>query len=79
MVMWGGKHDPKDCVIYYIHRGAPEDYLTMGIDEITETGQMFFHSGDLTVPYHRILAIVCNGSLIWRKMGADLSFLKRYQ
>ncbi len=77
MILWAGKYEAEDCMFYYIHRGVQGGHLSLRVDEITEMGQMFFHTADSTVPYHRILAILCGGTLIWKKRGADLSFIDR--
>jgi len=77
MILWAGKHRAEDCIIYYRHRGVPGDYLAILVSDIREMGQLFFHTDDQTIPYHRILAILCNGAIIWNKRGADLSFLDR--
>ncbi len=77
MILWAGKYEARDCLFYYIHRGAPGGHVSLRVDEITEMGQMFFHTADLTIPYHRILAIVCEDKIVWKKKGADLSFIDR--
>lgn len=77
MILWAGKYDADDCLLYYIHRGVKGDRLSLRINEIVELGQMFFLTADSTIPYHRILAIVCGDRIIWKKKGADLSFIDR--
>lgn len=77
MIFWAGKYRPDDCIIYYRHRGVPGDYLAISPRDIREAGQLFFHTDDQTIPYHRILVIICEGAIIWKKRGADLSFLDR--
>ncbi len=77
MILWGGKYRAEECIIYYRHRGVPGDFLSIPVSEITDLGQMFFHTEGTAIPYHRILLISCGREIIWKKKGEDTSFIDR--
>jgi len=77
MILWAGKYEPENCLLYYAHRGVAGDYLSLGVSEIKKMSQIFFYMADSTIPYHRILLIVCGDTIIWKKRGVDISFIDR--
>jgi uncharacterized protein (UPF0248 family) len=64
---WREDRDLTTAEIWYIHRGAPEDTMIIKGSEIIELQNSFMKLADAMIPYHRILKIVYNGQVIWRK------------
>jgi len=56
-----------DAVIWYIHRGAPGDYLKIAGNSIKALGRGFFETEDAMIPYHRILRIDYRGRTLFEK------------
>ncbi|HEX7393081.1 MAG TPA: RNA repair domain-containing protein [Thermoplasmata archaeon] len=56
-----------DAVIWYIHRGAPGDYLRIAGSSIRALGRGFFETEDAMIPYHRILRIDYRGRTLFEK------------
>jgi uncharacterized protein (UPF0248 family) len=52
-------------VIYYLHRGAPEDMAFIKGDDIVELGRSFFHTRESSIPYHRITKIEKGGEVVF--------------
>jgi uncharacterized protein (UPF0248 family) len=46
-----------EAVIWYLHRGAPEDRMAVRGSEIQSIDRVFFETGEAVIPYHRILKI----------------------
>jgi len=53
--------------ISYVHRGAPGDRKVITGNEITELSQLFFHTEDATIPYHRIRTIKDENGIVWER------------
>jgi uncharacterized protein (UPF0248 family) len=62
---------PKYYEIAYLHRGAPEDRVTIRASEITQVrkGSFVLSDGETQIPFHRILYVRDdkNGLVIWEK------------
>ena len=56
-----------EAVIWYIHRGAPGDYLGISGSSIRALGRGFFETEDAMIPYHRILRIDYRGRTLFEK------------
>lgn len=56
-----------EAVIWYIHRGAPGDYLRIAGSSIRTLGRGFFETEDAMIPYHRILRIDYRGRILFEK------------
>lgn len=54
---WKEGESLAEAVIWYVHRGAPNDVMKISGKDITELGKGFFDTPDATIPYHRILRI----------------------
>ncbi len=57
------------AVIWYVHRGAPGDVMSIPGSEILSLGPGFFEKEDASIPYHRILRIEYRGRIIFEKPG----------
>lgn len=53
------------ATVTYVHRGAPNDLMTVKGEDITELGRSFFRVGEGMVPYHRIVRIERGGELLF--------------
>ena len=56
-IRWTEGESLGDATIWYIHRGAPGDYLKISGRQIRSLGRGFFEMEDASIPYHRILRI----------------------
>lgn len=77
-IFWDNRENPEDCVLSFIHRGAPEDVRTISLKRIGEIGGSWFtyqdESGrETTIPFHRITLLknVRTGDVLWRKRVAQ--------
>ncbi len=66
------RHDAlEEVLVWYRHRGAPDDERAVGGDKILELGRSFFRvqgpAGGTTLPYHRVLRIEREGRLVWER------------
>jgi uncharacterized protein (UPF0248 family) len=66
---WREDRDLNITEIWYIHRGAPNDSMIIKGSEIIELQHSFMKLAGAMIPYHRILKIVYEGQVIWRKKG----------
>jgi uncharacterized protein (UPF0248 family) len=64
---WRKDRDLANAVIYYIHRGAPDDTKTISGKDILETDASFFTTSESSVPYHRIFRIEHKGAVIFER------------
>ncbi len=72
------RHDALDeAVVYYVHRGAPDDTRTVAGDRILELHQSWIEipgpEGSTMIPYHRVLRIDRGDKTIWlRRQDPEL-------
>ena len=64
---WSKGESLDDAVIWYTHRGAPGDIMSVVGSKIRGLGQGFFETDDATIPYHRIQRIEYNGRVVFDK------------
>jgi len=64
---WRKDRDFSLVHVFYVHRGAPDD--TMEIDGFAITGldQLFFHTSEADIPYHRIYRITYDGKTVFTR------------
>lgn len=60
-----------EAVIFYRHRGTPDDVASVRGREIVELGKGFFHTTEASIPYHRILRIEYRGETVFEKPVGD--------
>ncbi|MDW5563364.1 MAG: RNA repair domain-containing protein [Methanomassiliicoccus sp.] len=63
--------DLRGVVITYLHRGAPEDRMSVRGEDIVELGRSFFVTADSKIPYHRIRVIERGGEVLYRERGEN--------
>lgn len=68
---WKQGESLHDATIWYIHRGAPGDYLNISGETIRKLDHYFIETGDSSIPYHRILRIDHRGETIFLKDGKE--------
>ncbi len=56
-----------DATIWYVHRGAPRDQMSISGSRIESLDKMFFETDEAVIPYHRILRIEYRGRVIFDK------------
>lgn len=68
---WHPKKSLKGLEVIYIHRGAPEDRMTVSAEDILNLEKSFFvievDDKKTRIPYHRIVEIKRSGEVLWRK------------
>ena len=68
MILWHPDMDIKLSKITYIHRGAKGNLKTIEGQHITKLERGFLILDEETqIPYHRIIKIEYNGTIIWSK------------
>ncbi len=60
-----------DVVVWYLHRGAPDDRVAVRGSDIRALHRSFFEVeaplGATMIPYHRVLRIDREGHEVWRR------------
>lgn len=64
---WRDDRDLDLAEVFYVHRGAPEDYRILKGSEIRDLGRSFIGVEDAHIPYHRIFQIVYKGDVIFSR------------
>ena len=64
---WREDRDLDLAEIWYIHRGAPNDTMIITGSAILELQRSFMKLTEAMIPYHRVLKIVYEGTVIWQK------------
>lgn len=59
-----------EATVWYLHRGAPGDRISIGGDRILSLDRGFFETDEAVIPYHRILKIEYRGKVIFDKEKA---------
>lgn len=60
-----------EATIWYLHRGAPGDQLSITGDRILSLERGFFETDEAVIPFHRILRIEYRGQMIFDKEKAS--------
>src|SRR5215831_5893720 len=70
-------NDASNYEIVYVHRGAPDDRVSMRASELESVakGSFILKDGETQIPFHRILTIrdIRNGLLLWEKRSVRAS------
>lgn len=64
---WTRSKSLERAEIFYVHRGAPNDYKIIEGEEILDLGRSFIKLEDGHIPYHRIFQIVYEGEVIFSR------------
>jgi uncharacterized protein (UPF0248 family) len=64
---WREDRDFSSVVVFYLHRGAPNDVMAVEGPDIESLHNSFFKTTEATIPYHRILRIEYRGEAIWKR------------
>lgn len=68
---WSGS-DLGRLTVKYISRGSPGDISSLEGESIDDLGRSFFITCDGTmIPYHRVLSILRDNEIIWRRPSTD--------
>jgi len=69
---WDRREKTENYIIYYTHRGAPNDTRAIKASEVTKVGSSWFtcataESDETLIPFHRVQRIVDirSGQPIW--------------
>ncbi len=64
---WHSSRSLERAEIFYVHRGAPDDYKIIEGSDIKDLGRSFITLTDSKIPYHRIFQIVYDGEVIFSR------------
>ncbi len=64
---WREKKSLEKAIIYYVHRGAPDDFRTMRGSEVEDLGRSFIKCVEGHIPYHRVFKIEYDGDVIFER------------
>jgi uncharacterized protein (UPF0248 family) len=64
---WDEGESLDDATVWYVHRGAPGDILSVQGSDIMALGRGFFETDDASIPYHRVTRIVYRGEVVFDK------------
>lgn len=64
---WREEKRLEKAKIYYVHRGAPEDFRTMEGSEVQDLGRSFITCVESHIPYHRVFKIEYEGRVIFER------------
>ena len=64
---WTDGESLDEAIVWYIHRGAPGDFMRISGSQIRSLGRSFFETEDSSIPYHRILRIDYRGRTLFEK------------
>ena len=67
-IKWKKDRDLKNAEIWYLHRGAPNDTKIISGREIVKLEKSFMNTTTAMIPYHRILRIIYEGKLIFKRL-----------
>jgi uncharacterized protein (UPF0248 family) len=67
---WRKDRDFSLVHIFYVHRGAPKDTMELDGYAITGLDQLFFHTDEADIPYHRIFKITYDGKTVFYRKNA---------
>ncbi len=69
---WHPQKSLEGIEITYLHRGAPGDMLKVAGRDVVRLEKSFFvitrNGKEVMMPYHRILELRKDGSVIWEKL-----------
>jgi len=64
---WTEGESMEEAVVWYIHRGAPRDLMSIEGKDIVKLDKGFFETRGASIPYHRIVRIEYRGRTIFEK------------
>jgi uncharacterized protein (UPF0248 family) len=64
---WTSGESLDDATIWYLHRGAPGDRMSVSGSRIETLDKVFFETDEAVIPYHRILKIEYRGKIVFDK------------
>jgi uncharacterized protein (UPF0248 family) len=66
-IKWNEKFELEKIIIFYLHRGAPENKKIIYGKEIKLIGKSFIETHSKIIPYHRILKIKYDDRTIFNR------------
>lgn len=66
---WRDDRDLSKAIVFYVHRGAPNDTMILSGSEITKLEASFFSTSESSIPYHRVFRIDYCGKVIFERPG----------
>ncbi|MEM0449899.1 MAG: RNA repair domain-containing protein [Methanomassiliicoccales archaeon] len=63
---WGPAGGLERARITYLHRGAPNDEVSIMGWQVRELGRSFFSTAEARIPYHRIKRIELEGAVLYQ-------------
>jgi uncharacterized protein (UPF0248 family) len=56
-IKWRNKYKLDELKLYYVHRGAPQNFKIISGTDIISIDKTFIETGDAMIPHHRIFKI----------------------
>ena len=69
---WRKKYDMQKAEIWYVHRGAPNNTKIISGQEIISIEKSFMQTNTAMIPYHRVIKIVYNREIIFKRQNMKL-------
>jgi uncharacterized protein (UPF0248 family) len=66
-IKWTDKFDINKIIVYYLHRGAPNNIKKIEGINIKEIGKSFIITTNSCIPYHRILKIIYENKILFER------------
>lgn len=64
-IKWTDKFDLNKIIIYYLHRGAPDNIKILNGFEIVIIAKSFIETNSSQIPFHRILKIKYGNKILF--------------
>jgi len=64
---WRENYKIEDAMIWYVHRGAPDDTKIIPGSDIVKLGKSFIETREAMIPYHRVFKIVYKNKTIFQR------------
>jgi uncharacterized protein (UPF0248 family) len=66
-IKWTDKFDITKIIVYYLHRGAPDDIKKLDGIDIKKIDKSFIITNNSYIPYHRILKIIYENKILFER------------
>jgi len=66
-IKWQNEDELRNILIWYVHRGAPNNVKCITGDTIQSIGKTFLETPDGMIPHHRIFRILYNNTVVYER------------
>ena len=64
-IKWRNKYQLDQVELWYVHRGAPDDFKIISGENIVSIDKTFIETRDAMIPHHRIFKIRHKGKILF--------------